>query len=248
MRRRRASASTPPAAFVRAHCWRSSARGERRAVSSSACSAAASAPAASTIADACSAESSPRRAAADVSGSDSNRRAMSMAAAACTTPVRRASWCAAERSPSARHEPVSAKRAAARALRVAAIFSIREASSTTCSAWTADSRSASNPAAYPLSDSRSSAMPTPMAVPTVRKRATYRGSGDSHYRTGVRILPRTARNASTGVLKWGGTYDRPTKASTGDAVRGRRSCRIARAPPATTSRAPALATRRLGST
>ena len=51
--------------------------------------------------------------------------------AAWTTvvPVRRASWWAAERSPSARHEPVSATRAAARALTVAAIFSIRDACS-----------------------------------------------------------------------------------------------------------------------
>ena len=67
--------------------------------------------------------------------------------------------------PSARHVPASATRAAARPLRLAAIFSIREASSTTISAWAADSRAASNPAAYPLSDSRSSAIPTPIAVP-----------------------------------------------------------------------------------
>ena len=103
-----------------------------------------------------------------------------MAAAAWTTlvPVRRASWWAAERSPSVRHEPVSATRAAARPLTVAAIFSIRDACSTTSAAWAADSTAASKPAAYSLSDSRSSAIPTPIVVPTVRERATYRGKSN----------------------------------------------------------------------
>ena len=116
------------------------------------------------MAAACSAESSPRRAAAAVSGSAPNRRAVSITDAACTTdvPVRRASWCAADRSPSARHVPTSARRAAASPLRLAASFSIRDASSTTFSAWAADSKAASKPAAYPLSDSRSSAIPTPI--------------------------------------------------------------------------------------
>ena len=100
-----------------------------------------------------------------------------MTAAAWTTlvPVRRANECAADRSPSIRHEPHSATRAAARPLTVAAIFSIRDACSTTSAAWAADSTAASNPAAYSPSDSRSSAMPTPIVVPTVRKRGTYRG-------------------------------------------------------------------------
>ena len=177
MRRRRASRSTWAAAFVRAHCSRSSASGERRAASSRSCSSVASDPAASAMAHACSADSSPRRAAAAVSGRDSSRRAVSMVAAACTTlvPVRRASWCAADRSPSFRHEPVSATRAAARPLTVAAIFSIRDACSTTAAAWDADSTAASKSATYSLSDPRSSVIPTPMAVPTVRERATYRG-------------------------------------------------------------------------
>ena len=81
-----ASVGPPPAGRARRRCWP---------------------PAASAMAHACSADRSPRRAAAAVSGRDSRRRAVSMAAAAWTTlvPVRRASWCAAERSPSVRHEP-----------------------------------------------------------------------------------------------------------------------------------------------
>ena len=200
MRRRRASRSTDAVALVRAHCSRSSASGERRAASSRSCSAAVSP--AGGVDDGRSSvrrDSSPR-------GRRPRSRAGTRVGGRCrwrlrpgrrVVPVCRASWWAAERSPSARHDPVSATRAAARALTVAAIFSIRDACSTTSAAWAADSTAASNRAAY--SAQRLPQLCDPHAHSDANRPRTsdLQGEVTSPNRTGVRILPPPQHNAST---------------------------------------------------
>jgi hypothetical protein len=62
-------------------------------------------------------------------------------------PVVRARWWAAERAPVSFHAPVAAARAAARALSVAAIFSMAAASPTASAACSPDSTEGSKAAA-----------------------------------------------------------------------------------------------------
>ena len=199
MRRRRASRSTWAVALVRAHCSRSSASGERRAASSRSCSAAVLA--AGGVGDGARLLGRQLAPAGGGRGLGQGLESAGGVDGGCGLNhgcARAAGQLVGRRAVAlARHEPVSATRAAARALTVAAIFSIRDACSTTSAAWAADSTAASKPAAYSLSDSRSSAIPTPIAVPTVRERATYRGKWiPAPNRTGVRILPPPQDNAS----------------------------------------------------
>ena len=131
MRRRRASGSAWAAAVARAHCSRNSANGTCAGALEQAVLGVGVGGGGVGDRRRLPGERSPRRAAAEVAGRTSSRRAVSMAWAAWLTVVRvrRARRWAAERSPSARHDPVSATRAAASALRVAAAFSIRDACS-----------------------------------------------------------------------------------------------------------------------
>ena len=145
MRRWRSSASASAAALVCSQVVRSSASDAWRDVSTSLASAAGSAAAASEMAVACSGDTSQRRAAASRAGWDRSRRAVRKASDALVTvvPVRRARPWAALRSPSPSSASVSAARAPASATRVAAIFSMREASPTTTTASADEIRSAS---------------------------------------------------------------------------------------------------------
>jgi len=99
-------------------------------------SALGSAEAASVIAAACCGDSRPWRAAASVLGCSASFLAASSCWAAPETvwPVLRASMCAGVRSPPMPHSSVSAMRAAARALTVQAMCSMRAARSITTSA------------------------------------------------------------------------------------------------------------------
>jgi hypothetical protein len=72
---------------------------------------------------------------------------MVSAAGPTVVPVVRARWWAAERSPERFHAPVSARRAAALALRVAPMASMAAAASTASPAWAPDSRAGSKRAA-----------------------------------------------------------------------------------------------------
>ncbi|MDQ6928526.1 MAG: hypothetical protein M3159_07675 [Actinomycetota bacterium] len=127
----------------------SSANDEPLAVANNFDSAPGSASTASEITEACSGDSSPWRAAAAVLGWRFSRLAVLMAAAAAPTdvPVLRARALAADESPPERHNDVCAPRAAARALTVAAIFSMAEACSTTSPASQAEINAGSKPAA-----------------------------------------------------------------------------------------------------
>ena len=178
MRRRRASRSTWAVALVRAHCSRSSASGERRAASSRSCSARGvgrrrrrrwPSPARPTTRPGGRRPTSP--AGTPTGGRCRGRLRPGPRRCPCAGPA----GAPPSDRPRSRHEPVSATRAAARDLTVAAIFSIRDACSTTSAAWAADSTAASKPAAYSPSDFPQLCDPHAHSRANRPERATYRG-------------------------------------------------------------------------
>ncbi len=112
-------------------------------------------------------DSSPARAAAEVSPSPSSCLPVRRVSSAWRRelPLRRASHSAGQRSPRCFQLPLLATRAAANALSVAAVCSMAVASSTTASASATATDAGSNPAAKRPSASRSSANPSNMGSP-----------------------------------------------------------------------------------
>src|SRR5207244_1550235 len=143
----RAISSGAASALTRRHVSRSPATPSSRATPSSSASASASAAAAEAISFACTPDSSPARSAASTPGSSRRREAVSSVAKAAPTeaPARRASQCAAERSPAPRHRLESATRRAASAFPAPASFSMVAKVSTSSAAASAANASGSSP-------------------------------------------------------------------------------------------------------